>query len=183
MVQRSLYVPVEKPVEEDEARLAVVPRFEHAKVIERISAASLDASAALPLVLGLHFAAPELHLAWIFGAWLSLISAVLCARDVLLPGGLGRRVFSLRLLDERLDLLADRPARLRRNLSLALPVISWTTELIVLWRVTGTQRIGDQWAKTAVAAPADRKPMGLRAVALLFVVIMASAATALIVGA
>lgn len=183
MVQRSLYVPVEKPIDPaDDVSAALVPSFEHANVWERLAATGLDASLPLPLVLGLHLAWPTLHLAWVVGAWLLLLSLTLCFRDLWGAASPGHRLMGHRLLDERLDLLASSGARLRRNLTLCLPVISWTVEFIVLWRVTGTQRVGDQWAETAVAVASGRASRRLLTVSLLLGSTLALAATALFLG-
>lgn len=161
LVERTLYVPPATPDLDVSA-----PEFAHAPLLERVAASAVDLALPFPLVAAARLALPDLDLVPLLAGWGTLLLAWLAARDALGPASPGHRLLRLRLLDERLDLLAPRAARLKRNALLLVPVIGWTIELLVLASVTRTQRIGDQWARTRVAVPARRPRQTGRALAL-----------------
>ncbi len=177
LVERTLYVPPEKPTDE-----ASVPEFTHAPVLERVAASALDLALPFPLLAVARLALPDLELPLLLAGWTALLLAWLALRDVAGPASPGHRLLGHRLLDERLDLLASRTARLKRNALLLVPVIGWTVELLVLAAVTRTQRVGDQWAHTAVAVPSKRARSSGRAVAVIAVAALVAAFGAVVAG-
>jgi len=177
LVDRTLYVPPEKPVDD-----ASVPEFVHAPVLERVAASALDLALPFPLLALARLALPGLDLPVLWGAWGAVLLLWLLGRDALGPTSPGHRLLGHRLLDERLDLLASRAARLKRNALLLVPVIGWTVEALVLASVTRTQRVGDQWARTTVAVPSRRPRQTGRALLLLGVALLVVAVDAWIAG-
>ena len=157
IVDRTLYVAPEKPVEEEQ-----VPEFVYAPRLERAAAFALDASLPLLVPAALMGSGALGGPLWASLAWLGVLVPWLVLRDLTGAASPGHRLFAHRLLDERLDLLAAPAARLRRNLTLALPLIGWTVEALVVTSLTGDQRVGDQMARTSVAVPTRHRPrMGL----------------------
>lgn len=151
LVDRTLYVAPETPDQD-----VAAPEFVPAPVLERVAASAVDLALPFPLLAAARLALPDVPPAWGLAAFGATLVAWLALRDVTGPASPGHRLFRHRLLDEHLDLLASRRARLKRNLLLLVPVIGWTVELLVLAAVTRTQRVGDQWARTAVAVPAGQ---------------------------
>jgi hypothetical protein len=162
IVDRTLYVAPEKPIEEEQ-----IPEFVYAPRLERAAAFALDASLplVLPAALILSGAVDGPLLPAL--AWLGVLVPWLVLRDLAGQVSPGHRLFAHRLLDERLDLLAAPAARLRRNLTLALPLIGWTVEALVVTSLTGDQRVGDQMARTSVAVPTRHRPRALLALGVL----------------
>ncbi len=173
LVDRTLYVPPETPDHD-----AAAPEFVPAPVLERVAASAVDLALPFPLLAAARLALPDVPPAWGLAAFGAILVAWLALRDAAGPASPGHRLFRHRLLDERLDLLASRSARLKRNLLLLVPVIGWTVELLVLAAVTRTQRVGDQWARTAVAVPARRPRQTGRALLFLALAIVVALAGA-----
>jgi len=162
LVERTLYVPPETPDLD-----VAAPEFVHAPLVERLAASATDLALPFPLLAALRLSLTDVPAIALAAGWGAFLLLWLLVRDAAGPASPGHRLLGLRLLDERQDLLATRPARLKRNALLLVPVIGWTIELLVLASVTRTERIGDQWAHTRVAVPARRPARTWSALALL----------------
>lgn len=156
------------------------PRYAPATAVQRLGAGGVDVALALAaagLAVGGLWAADRL--AW-SGLAVLVAGAVLLLRDVAGPGSPGKAMLGLRVARRRETAEGEgadevrgdrrggrsgpvtpprRPARVLRNLLLAVPPVGLPVEALVLIYHPLRRRVGDLWARTEVVGvvePADR---------------------------
>jgi hypothetical protein len=124
---------------------------------KRIYAVLLDLLLFSIVSTGVLVAAHVFTASWLYWVDAGLLLTFLLVRDLAGNGSPGKILAGLALTppnDTRSEMLSG-AARLGRNLTLLLPVVGHTMELIVMIYAADGRRVGDRWAGSRVL---DRKP-------------------------